>query len=418
MFLSNPKGPKETMGSLFQSYGTQNQTEKVKNNQDQDNNGVTFQDIVEGDNLSEEMEKVKQEELRELRVREQICRDSPELTELNNKLHQAVLRNDYALQLEEKENQKLEQKLVDQVYRDQLCSATQKQMLQAEVAEQALAQRKADYRKALEQQMRDEVDAKKQDKYKQYLEEQKLTQAEIDRLSQQDKVVRDEKLRKMLSIRQDMQEAMSSREQKRQEEKIKNKELERTVESYWEQSSKHEQELKRDRQDKQRLITERQELCAQSLQEIMQRKQTRADLVDNITVMTQLTNQETADTRQDEAELEKRLRQTTMCSELDSQVAEKLRVKQQSKGKENSEAVTDKWIWGGVADGDQAATKLRKQREVAAYNRATMMEHELLRKQQRRGLVEQTEEEEIKQRLIEEEKERLFKLQNQLNNGV
>ncbi|KAL1452455.1 hypothetical protein WDU94_006684, partial [Cyamophila willieti] len=258
------------MGSLFQSYGIHEQAEKLKTDHSQDNTTVTLPNIVgEGEILSEDMEKVKQAELRELRIREQICCDSPELTELNNKLHQAALRKDISLQLEEKENQKLEEKLLDQVYRDQLCSATQKQMLLAEAEEYALAQRKADYRKALEQQMRDEVDAKKQDKYKQYLEAQKLTQAELDRMSEQDKVIREEKVRKMLSLRQDMQEALSSREQKRQEEKVKNKELERSVETYWEQSSKHEQELKREREDKRKLITHRQELCAQSLQEIM-----------------------------------------------------------------------------------------------------------------------------------------------------
>ncbi|KAL1454162.1 hypothetical protein WDU94_010443 [Cyamophila willieti] len=134
----------------------------------------------------------------------------------------------------------------------------------------------------------------------------------------------------------------------------------------------------------------------QSAKDIKQRKQTH------------LTNQERDTTEQDAADVEKHLRQTTLCSQLDSQVAEKLRVK--GRDKKISDDFTETWIWGGSArsEVDQAAEKLRKYKEVDAYNRATVLERELARKQGKQALIlerEQYEDKENKQRQIEAERE-------------
>ncbi|KAL1464187.1 hypothetical protein WDU94_003859 [Cyamophila willieti] len=134
----------------------------------------------------------------------------------------------------------------------------------------------------------------------------------------------------------------------------------------------------------------------QSAKDIKQRKQTH------------LTNQERDNTEQDAADVEKHLRQTTLCSELDSQVADKLRVK--GRDKKISDDFKETWIWGGSAQSevDQAAGKLSKYKEHDAYNQATVMEHELSNKQGKQALIlerEQYKDRENKERLFQEERD-------------
>ncbi|KAI5699124.1 hypothetical protein M8J76_003166 [Diaphorina citri] len=427
MFTRNLNCKKETVSSIFQAYGAQDYSNAIKHDQELDNAIVTFNqmekhaeqqsfrtykvDDVDEKELTEEMKQAKEQEMKELKMREQLCRDSPELTELNDKLHQACMRKDMELQMEEKEHEKQEQKIIDRYYQEQMYSATQRQMLEAESKEQALQRQKVEYRKALEQQMQEELDKKKELKYRQYQEEQRVTQGEIDRMTKQDEKYREEKQNKMMKLRQDMEESLKSREQMRQHEKLQNQELEKKVESYWEQSSRHEVEMKHGREEKQKLITQRQEQCAQSLQEINQRKQTRADLMENITVMSQLTSQDNNDKQHDVDEIDKRLRQTQLCSELDGQVADKVRAKQRAK--QVSGDFHETWIWGSDPTRQQDE-KLRKQREVADYNRATVVEHEAQRRAQRHCNDMQDNADEIAEQVLEEERERLLEAQENL----
>lgn len=395
--MTNPKGPKETMQSIFNSNEerTDVQTKETKHNQLLDSNVLIFNDMekhaddhhshhssmvdeADGEPLTEAMQIVKDAELRELKAREDVCRDSAELKEMNKEMNQALLRKDYALQIEEKEHKKQEDKIMDQFYSDQRVSASERHLREDELHEEAVARRKAEYRRDLEAQMAAEQEKKKEAKYRQYLEEQQLSRAEIDRMVEQDRV---------------------------------------NVETYWEKSSRNEHNQRQEQQARQQSITERQEICAQSLQEIHQRKQSRSDLLDSMSMLTQQARQDTGELRQDLECADRKLRQTELCCELDGQVADKVRAKRDAK--QESGDFHETWIWGSDAAtqrGDQAE-KLRKQRECADYNRATVREHEEQKRSNRHCMEaedgENAAEGVFKQRLIDEEEDRLSKAQEE-----
>lgn len=434
--MTNPKGPKETMQSIFNSNEerTDVQTKETKHNQLLDSNVLIFNDMekhaddhhshhssmvdeADGEPLTEAMQIVKDAELRELKAREDVCRDSAELKEMNKEMNQALLRKDYALQIEEKEHKKQEDKIMDQFYSDQRVSASERHLREDELHEEAVARRKAEYRRDLEAQMAAEQEKKKEAKYRQYLEEQQLSRAEIDRMVEQDRVSREDKQNKKTQLREDMREAIKSREEGRHQEKMKNEELERNVETYWEKSSRNEHNQRQEQQARQQSITERQEICAQSLQEIHQRKQSRSDLLDSMSMLTQQARQDTGELRQDLECADRKLRQTELCCELDGQVADKVRAKRDAK--QESGDFHETWIWGSDAAtqrGDQAE-KLRKQRECADYNRATVREHEEQKRSNRHCMEaedgENAAEGVFKQRLIDEEEDRLSKAQEE-----
>uniref|UniRef100_A0A8D8S717 Uncharacterized protein n=1 Tax=Cacopsylla melanoneura TaxID=428564 RepID=A0A8D8S717_9HEMI len=125
-------------------------------------------------------------------------------------------------------------------------------------------------------------------------------------------------------------------------------------------------------------------------QEIMQREQR------------DLFIQESEHTRQDERDVDKQLRQSDLCSGLDRQVAE------QEKARENSKTCNEKWMFGGdsATEVNDAADTLKKGRACDEYNRATVREHEQLRKQDRRDELEQgkIDDEKIKQWFHNEDK--------------
>lgn len=434
------KSSKDTVHSLFQCYNENNAQQETTLGQSvvdfdqiekhaERNSFRTYQDrldeiekleqmllnetINEQQPLSEEMEKIKQAEIRELKIREKICRDSPELIELRRKLQEAYANKEISLQLAEKEADKLEQKLLDEYYSKQMLDSNQMYALEEENKENMLARRKVEYRKALEQQMQDEIDAKREEKFKQYQEEQKMTQNEIERILQQDEKVREEKMNKKLQLKQEMEESMRSRQEMKHCEALKRKEDEKKLESYWEENYKHENNAKEEIENKKRGITERQEECARTLEEINKRMQTRTELVDNITVMTQLLDIEN-EKRHDLEDVNKKLRQEQICSELDDQCAEKVRSKlEQRKVNDNFH---EQWIWGDSNQSkNQAEKKRQDMRDIAEYNRVTMVEHQNEKRLQRAAEIDNEQEQEAeraKQRLIEEERERLLKAQD------
>lgn len=436
MFKHNRKGQTDTMQSLIQSCGDENKMEKKKHHQEVDDNVSTFSQIHnneengsyhsfvveqldENGHLSEEMQKVKEAEIRELKLREQVSRDSPEMMELNNKLHQAAFRKDMDLQLQEKANKKQEDKIHDQFYRDQLNSANQRHILEDQEQEKLAAQRKADYRRDLEAQMAANAEKKKEEKYRSFLKEQQVTRGEMERMDQEDKRSQAEKMNKTQMMREDMEAALKTREQARQKQKNKNQELEKNVVTYWEDTSRVDTGVKQDHQDRQECITHRQEQCAQNLQDINDRNQTRSDLIDNIALMSHHISQDSHEIQQDLDEVDRKLKQTELCSELDGQVADKARDKRSAR--RVTDAFHETWMWGGDAASEKGEhdEKLRRQKEVADYNQATVRQHEKQKMKDRHCNVEpeaETNTEEVfKQRLIEEEKERLLEAEEAID---
>uniref|UniRef100_A0A8D8ZVK0 Uncharacterized protein n=1 Tax=Cacopsylla melanoneura TaxID=428564 RepID=A0A8D8ZVK0_9HEMI len=120
-----------------------------------------------------------------------------------------------------------------------------------------------------------------------------------------------------------------------------------------------------------------------SAREIVQRDQRQVD------------NQQSEHTRQDEADVEKHLRQATLCSELDDQVADKVRVK--GRNKEISDNFKETWCWGGDAasEVDKAAAKLKIYKDVDAYNKATVKEHQKLKSEKRTQEIMQREQRDL-----------------------
>uniref|UniRef100_A0A8D8QRT2 Trichohyalin-plectin-homology domain-containing protein n=1 Tax=Cacopsylla melanoneura TaxID=428564 RepID=A0A8D8QRT2_9HEMI len=381
----------------------------------------------EGEKLyeCEDIEQKKQDELKENKLRQQICRDSSELRKLREKINQAKQRKDITHQLEDKQKQKLEQKRQDQVYRDQICADTEKLIQETEAEEKAAAQRKEEYREALEQQLQAEKDVKNEEKCRKCLEDKKIQEEMKEINMEEKKKIREEKEKKLSFLKQNRQEANSYREQKKLEEQLRNEEFAKSVETHWEHSRRNEQEVKREREVKQRLLTQRKDLAAKSLQEMMQRKQTREDLTDRITGMTELISRETGWGEQDVEHLEKRLRQAKNCSEMNERMEEnilnaKVKTKDKLCEKCECEGFAEKWFWW-KSEEEKEKERLKKQRELDANHLAIILNKEEVRKQQKRGVIEEgecdlraAEIEKLKQKIIEEEKQCLYNVQREL----
>jgi hypothetical protein len=153
--------------------------------------------------LARELDKIKRNELKELKLRQSLRENCHELRELESKLRTAYVAKELATQLAEKNAKKLEDKLKQQEEYQKLQEAIVTLDEMNRIAGEEEIRKKAQYRQELQDQMIIN-EKRKRYVYDEFLREKKMIDDIVQRIHAEDEREREEKMCKMQKTKEEM----------------------------------------------------------------------------------------------------------------------------------------------------------------------------------------------------------------------
>ncbi|XP_044734922.1 meiosis-specific nuclear structural protein 1-like [Chrysoperla carnea] len=209
--------------------------------------------------LAQQMDLVKREEIVELKRRQQLRENDPELRELERKLRLAYAAKELACQIAQKKAEELEQKVREQQANEAFnkLRANDSEFDKQQCIENEM--KKADYRHSLQNQMLVR-ERQKQIDYENYLTEKKIIDDVVQRIRDEDESAANKRLQDMKKVQEEMKQHEAAREAWRQKEieriKAENDRIERYLNEQMESKKKSDDEKKLKEAARERLIQE------------------------------------------------------------------------------------------------------------------------------------------------------------------
>ncbi|GJQ85766.1 hypothetical protein Trydic_g20328 [Trypoxylus dichotomus] len=196
-------------------------------------------EVKREEKLAQEMDKMKRKEIKELRMRQILRENCPELRDLESKLRAAYVNKQLLTQLKEKEALKLEEKLKEKKVQEVLSQARMsEEEFQIKEAE-AQIKRKAEYKQALQDQMilREKT---RRHLYEEFLKEKKMIDDIIQRIHEEDERMLEEKWCKVQKTQEEMLAFKAAQKIWKEKRKLALEEENRRIEEYLQMKAREE----------------------------------------------------------------------------------------------------------------------------------------------------------------------------------
>lgn len=360
--------------------------------------------------LARQLERLKMDQVRDDKLRQQICKDSDVIRDLESKLRQAYVKKTRAAQIAEKQAIRYDEQMEDIKLRQAL-------KLEHERAEQKAAEmeslrhgNKEVYMKDLEKQLRDKEE-KRQRAYEEFLREKAMIDEMVRKIYDEDEREKELELEKKMATQEYIIEFQKARDAWKREEEARiaaeNERIKQYVTMKYQRDTQLD-DIKKHRDAAKALVQER--IAA----EISEKERERLEMED-IRQELALEEQEEKIRRQEIEAAERKLRQQ-LLAQKEVEVQRNFRAHQRQRELEEEEQIKAQMLAKFAEDDRIEQMNAQKRRmKLLEHKRAA---EELLR-QRREAIQRQKDEEaaqyrqnvemeEWKRRIIEEERQRLL----------
>ncbi|OCT86974.1 meiosis-specific nuclear structural protein 1 isoform X2 [Xenopus laevis] len=367
--------------------------------------------LEQEERMAMELARIKHEQLKDDKIRQQIRENSTELRELEQKLNAAYLNRERAAQIAEKELLKYEQtkedlETVRKMQKDQERSADEEI-----VRETKLYQQKLDYQRELERQL-EEKEKTRQGAYQEFLKEKILIDEIVRKIYEEDQMETQLKLEKMNATRRYIEEFKDQQQTWRCVEQARMEEENRKILAFGNMQQRREE----DRMAEVREREQQKKALQEKLAEQIQKEQQQREELEQMREELYLEEQAEEARQKDIAEMEKKIRQRL---ELQQTFEEQMAFKQivQQAAKEEEEAFVQAMLAKFAEDDriEQMNAQKRRMKQLE-HKRAVEKLLEERRKQfiadKEHELRERQDEERrdaFRRAIIEEERQKLLK---------
>ncbi|XP_040181176.1 meiosis-specific nuclear structural protein 1-like [Rana temporaria] len=367
--------------------------------------------LEQEERMATELARIKQEKLKDEKLRQQIRENSLELRELEQKLKSAYLTRERAAQVAEKEVVKYEK-----IKRESEIARKMKEEHER-ASEEELAKEtrryheKLHYQKELETQL-EEKEIKRQEAYQEFLREKILVDEIVRKIYEEDQTERQLKLEKTTATKRYIEEFKEQQKTWRKLEKEKMEAENLRIRSFANMQQRREEDRMvqiREREEKKKAIQD-------SLVEHIHREQQQRDELDQMREELYLEEQAEQARQREIEELEKKIRQRL---ELQRTFEEQMAFKQivQQAAKEEEEAFRQAMLAKFAEDDriEQMNAQKRRMKQLEhkrAVEKLLEDRHQQFIADKERELLEREEEEKreaFRRAIIEEERQKLLK---------
>uniref|UniRef100_A0A2C9JVV5 Meiosis-specific nuclear structural protein 1 n=1 Tax=Biomphalaria glabrata TaxID=6526 RepID=A0A2C9JVV5_BIOGL len=369
------------------------------------------QQIDQEENLARELERVKFEQLRDEKMRQQIRETSLELRELEAKLRAAYTNKERAAQIAERESMKY-----DEMKRESEIARHMKE--QNERAEEAEHQREmerykemARYQQELERQL-EEQEAQKQQAYEEFLKEKLMIDEIVRKIYEEDQRELERQLQKRQVTQQYIEEFKRAREEWKLQEKKKMEEENQRILHFARQMQEREEYLKTQKKEKDSAMSKVQDALAQ---EIARKEAERAEM-EKIRLELVLEETEERERQREMAEMERQIRQKIDLQSTHAQQLHYKALRQEAEKAEEEEF--RKQMLAKFAEDDRLEQmnaqrrrmkQLEHQRAVEKLLEDRRVQFAREREAEVEARLEEAKLEQFRKRVIEEERQKLLK---------
>ncbi|KAJ8921789.1 hypothetical protein NQ315_008415 [Exocentrus adspersus] len=362
-------------------------------------------------NLARELDKIKREEMKELRLRQQLRENSHELRDLERKLKAAYIHKGLHAQMAEKEAEKANEKIQEQRAQDILRTAWSEEAEYKTKLKQEDILKKAQYRKELQDQMILREKAKRYC-YEEFLREKKMIDDIVQRIHDEDERELQEKMCKMKRTRDEMIAFKQAQElwRKRKAEEIEAEN--RRIQEFLAAKAADVKARSDDRAKREQVKAKISEDIAKQIYEERAKKQEREDIIQELL---ELEKKEEIE-RRNRQDIEKQIRHRLEIREsLARQLQEKEERLQQEAGED---ARYRNEILAKLAEDEKLEQLSDQKKRMKMLQLRKDVEQMILERRQKRAeemqlliKIKEEEEDEMKKRreIVEEERIRMLK---------
>ncbi|XP_068084125.1 meiosis-specific nuclear structural protein 1 [Anabrus simplex] len=361
--------------------------------------------------LAFEMEKIRREEIKEVKLRQKLRETCLELRELETKLRRAYIAKELSAQLAEKEAARIEEKIRMNSYQQYLRAEAEKEKERLLEKEKEEFRRKLEYRKELQDQLI-ASEKMKQQAYYDFMEEKKAIDEIVQKIYEEDRREMEERMIKMQKSKQEMDEFNRAREEFKQKEKREIEEENRRLLEFMEQQNMKQQDTLKGIREKEEMKAAVINKLAQQIYEEDLRKQEREEILQELKEAEERDRIE----REGREEMEKRLRQRielrSMARQQTEERLEKLRQEAEQE-RQYREQMLQQFAENERLEQMTAAKQRQKKLEYRLAVDRMMAEQRKRRTEEMQRLLQEQElwlkSEADRRKMIEEERLRMLK---------
>ncbi|XP_030760355.1 meiosis-specific nuclear structural protein 1 [Sitophilus oryzae] len=368
--------------------------------------------------LAFEVDNIKRNEIRQLKLRQQLRENTPELRELERKLKGAYVNKELAAQIAQKEIEKINEKIEEKRTHEILQMAKIKEEeLKRILAEEDII-KKAQYKQELQEQIILREKSKRY-LYEEFLREKKRIDDIIQRIHDEDERDIQEKMCKMKRTREEMWAFEMAQQKWKQRKKEEIEEENRKIQEFLQQKGADVMARMEEKKKREEAKAKLQEDIARKIHEQRAKQKEREDILQELVIEEQNEAQEL----RWQAEIEKRVRQRLELRQtLDQQVKEK-----EEKLREESarDAKFKEEILAKLAEDHKLEQMSEQKRRMKMLQLRRDVEDTMNERRQRRAeelelinKIREQEQKELEDRRKIIEEERLAMLKEHVNNVI
>lgn len=359
----------------------------------------------------EASEKERLENLRLEKIRQVIRQNSPELRELQQKLHSAYASKERALQIQEKELIRKQQRQAEIKLINDMIAQIDASDVSAAAKEREARHRAEEYKTELETQLADN-ESRKAEQIAQFLKEKAMIDEMVRRVQEEDLREEQKRVAAIQATRQYAQEDAVDRARWRELERARQEEENRKISEYV--ATQHAKDEAR--KERQRALEAAKDLIYQRVANEMALKERSKDEIENLRIELHLQEQEEHERKKEQQLLEKRIKQRLeLLDAYRDHLAEKKRLIQ--KEREDETVFRERLLQKFAEDERLEQLNAQKQRmkklehkravdEILAERRRVQAQEKL---EEEQVLAKERELEVYRRQVIEQERQRLLR---------
>ncbi|KAJ3412014.1 ubiquitin-conjugating enzyme E2 K [Chytridiales sp. JEL 0842] len=366
--------------------------------------------MIEEMRLVDEIERKRNEQIREEKLRQSIRENSVELRELEKKLKNAYMNKERALQIQEKQLTAIKEKSAESDRNSDMKKEMEAQRIKELEHEQMVYQRSLAYKDALQGQLA-ENESRKQAEYEQFLREKAMVDDIVRKIMEEDERESARRLDKQKETKQFIEEFMEERKRWQAEEEKRQAEENRKIEEYAHIQRQREEGMRSKRQ----AMDDEKNVIYDKLAAEMERQDSEKAELERLRIELAQEEEEEKARKRDQELLRTRIRKRLeLIDAYQRQVEDKKRRLQQEKEEEEvfRKKMMEKFSQDEQLEQMNAQRRRMKQLEhKRAVDALVEQRRQLIQQEYERQMVEQQKEqqiEEYRQQVIEQERQRLL----------
>ncbi|KAJ3029295.1 mannosyl-oligosaccharide alpha-1,2-mannosidase [Rhizophlyctis rosea] len=367
--------------------------------------------LVHEEEVVRQVEQIRQQQLREEKMRQSIRENSTELRELEKKLNYAYMNKERALQREQKKLKAQEDKAAETALISTMNARLDADRQRELERERETYEKNLQYHQALHDQLA-EAEARRQAEFEQFLREKQMVDEVIRKIWEEDETESRRRLEKQHETKQFIEDFMREREEWRRKERERQEMENRRIEEYAALQRQREEEVM---MQKRKVEGERRGVYDKLAAEVERQERAKAEL-EQLRIELYQEEQEEAARQRDRELLEARIRKRLeLIDAYREQILDKrFRAMQE---REAEEEFRQKMLQKYAEDErlDQLATQKRRMKQLEhkrAVDALVEQRRQLLKEEFERQMAEDGREEEFerfRKEVVEQERQRLLR---------